>query len=90
MKKELDFLRGHEIYLKGGEFFYKDNDEPTVNNSRPNCGKCGGVFTEEDFDPCLGKLPGVMNACCGHGEPRTSYIMFENGTIVRGFDRIEN
>lgn len=33
-------------------------------------------------DPCLGTLPGVRYACCGHGEPEGGYIMFENGTTI--------
>ena len=28
-------------------------------------------------DPCLGELPGVINACCGHGIQR-GYILFSN------------
>jgi hypothetical protein len=31
-----------------------------------------------DPDPCLGKLPGVANACCGHGV-KPGYVCFENG-----------
>jgi hypothetical protein len=32
-------------------------------------------------DPCLGKLPGVVSACCGHGLLQ-GYIVFENGRRV--------
>lgn len=40
-------------------------------------------------DPCLGHLPGVRYACCGHGVDH-GYIFFENGVIVRGsFELIE-
>ena len=34
----------------------------------------------EYVDPCLGVLPGVAFACCGHGG--NGYIAFENGTTV--------
>ena len=34
-------------------------------------------------DPCLGYLPGVRYACCGHGEEH-GYIFFDNGVVVRG------
>lgn len=34
-------------------------------------------------DPCLGMLPGVINACCGHGNRRTCYVMFANGPTIR-------
>ena len=40
-------------------------------------------------DPCLGTLPGVIEACCGHGSPGKGYLMFKNGTLFRGFRRIE-
>lgn len=49
------------------------------------CGSCGCDNTTEGHDACLGTLPGVMNACCGHGDRDQSYIQFENGDIVRGF-----
>ena len=35
-------------------------------------------INEGDPDPCLGKLPGVKNACCGHGLG-PGYVVFENG-----------
>lgn len=27
-------------------------------------------------DPCLGELPGVANACCGHGVEEGCYVQF--------------
>lgn len=43
-----------------------------------NCAKCGArrlsLCTEPD--PCIGYLPGVYNACCGHGEDDNAYITF--------------
>ena len=33
-------------------------------------------------DPCLGMLPGVTSACCGHGE-EAGYISFECGFTIR-------
>jgi hypothetical protein len=27
-------------------------------------------------DPCIGYLPGVYNACCGHGNPAEAYLTF--------------
>ena len=35
-----------------------------------------------DPDPCLGMLPGVNFACCGHGTDN-GYIAFENGVTIR-------
>lgn len=38
---------------------------------------------------CVINLPGVTNACCGHGDPGASYIQFSNGVTIRGFDQID-
>lgn len=27
-------------------------------------------------DPCIGYLPGVYNACCGHGDDKSAYVSF--------------
>lgn len=48
------------------------------------CEECGERPTEQlrgGVDPCLGVLPGVISACCGHGVGR-GFILFENGTMV--------
>jgi hypothetical protein len=79
-------LRGRTIYYNNGEWFYLDNNEPTANNRR-NCGHCNLPDREDDIDPCLGKLPGVANACCGHGNPKNSYVQFENKVTIRGFKK---
>lgn len=84
--------RGHSIvYLKNEQkWVYEDTKEPVSGPSR-SCRKCTGEFPlrDDDIDPCLGKLPGVMNACCGHGNPKDAYIQFENGVIVQGFTKSE-
>lgn len=57
------------------------------------CKKCGIIFegsNSGDPDPCLGNLPGVSNACCGHGVPEDAYINFTNGVMIRGFTREES
>lgn len=45
------------------------------------CPKCNEMPTSEGCDACLGKLPGVVNACCGHGVEE-GYIEFENGKLL--------
>jgi len=63
------------------------------------CNACGLTCTKKEkvkektggityVDPCLGKLPGVKFACCGHGK-RFGYIFFDNGVTVR-FDKLES
>ena len=53
------------------------------------CPKCGMIRGEDKVDPCLGMLPGVIFACCGHGNNGYcgGYIYFENGVIIR-FDKL--
>lgn len=46
------------------------------------CNLCLRPPTPEGHDPCLGTLPGVDYACCGHGKV-PGYILFSNGVSVR-------
>ena len=39
------------------------------------CTRCGEMPTEEGHDACIANLPGVRNACCGHGVEE-GYIQF--------------
>jgi hypothetical protein len=53
------------------------------------CENCGLCRTSEKHDPCIANLPGVLNACCGHGY-RDGYVHFENGMVLRGrWDHVE-
>jgi hypothetical protein len=54
------------------------------------CYECGKKVKKSEPDACLGNLPGVKNACCGHGDPARSYVHFTNGIILRGFNKIEH
>lgn len=49
------------------------------------CDHCGLSCTIVGHDACLGVLPDVWNACCGHGRQSASYIDFKNGVRVTGF-----
>ena len=82
------FLRGHDIIFSQGEWLYKDTLTPTAGNERP-CGNCGGEYTEEGHDKCLGTLPGVMNACCGHGVKREAYVQIDSKNIVKGTEALK-
>ncbi len=48
------------------------------------CGRCGRESTLDGHDRCLGTLPGVMNACCGHGADGEAYVEFWDGTRFGG------
>lgn len=51
------------------------------------CQECGLQRTKEGYDGCLGKLPGVMNACCGHGKFGSGvYVQLLDGTSINGKD----
>lgn len=54
------------------------------------CRRCRTLYVPGEPDPCLGLLPGVVEACCGHGVTGKAYVMFEDGTLLRGFRRVEH
>lgn len=82
-------FRGYEIAEIDGEYVFSDTKERTVLTweSRP-CGHCGKHNTAEGHDGCLGTLPGIMNACCGHGIMDEAYAQFWNGESIHGKDAI--
>lgn len=83
---------GHDIHheAKTNTWHFSDDGTPfTSENERP-CKLCGGDPKQHGgADPCFGKLPGVRNACCGHGIEK-AYIQFENGVLIEGDFRIYN
>ena len=50
----------------------------------PKCVKCGELPTPEGHDACLGELPGLMNACCGHGNVGSAYVQFLDHNVIDG------
>ena len=40
--------------------------------------------TKEGHDGCLGTLPGIMNACCGHGDIDEAYVQFDKENRIAG------
>jgi len=42
------------------------------------CSHCQSKRTKEGYDACIGKLQGVTNACCGHGETDAAYVQFDH------------
>lgn len=78
-------FRGHLIEYNGTEWVYSDTKESTAGKwQERNCGHCGLFSTPEGHDGCLGTLPNVMNACCGHGLENDAYIQFWDRSVVRG------
>ena len=82
-------LRGHPIVLRDRAWRFVDTGEPAKSTwkERP-CGHCGQHNTPEGHDACLGELPGVANACCGHGSIEEAYVQFSSGGSLRGADAL--
>ena len=57
--------RGWLVVWRNNRWLYAD-DFSIMDDSRP-CKKCNRFPTAEGYDACLGHLPGVKHACCGHG-----------------------
>jgi hypothetical protein len=47
------------------------------------CDNCGLPPTRKRHDPCLADLPGVINACCGHGHT-FAYATLANDFCLMG------
>jgi hypothetical protein len=57
--------------------------QPIPGQEPRRCARCGGYATRKGHDPCLADLPGVINACCGHGWWHP-YATLRNGFCLRG------
>ena len=71
------YIRGWDVYYDFGErtWRYTDDDEKCYSENERPCKYCD----EPAFiscDACLGLIPGVKSACCGHGVEQ-GYIIFE-------------
>ena len=76
--------RGHKIKVKKEVWLFNDTNVPVKDDINISCGFCGQPKTKEGHDACLGTLPGLMNACCGHGNIKAAYIQFSDGYIIDG------
>ena len=76
--------RGHAIEYTGGSWLYRDTGRPVSGDPERRCGRCGEPNTAEGHDPCIARLPHVINACCGHGEDREAYVMFDSRRRLSG------
>ena len=85
-----EHFRGYPIEFNGLEYIFSDTKQSTADTwkKRP-CGHCGKHNTPEGHDACIANLPGVMNACCGHGHYEDAYIQFDSGRIDRGLEAIK-
>ena len=59
------FSRGWPIIYFKNKWVYKDDMKP-LDEHRP-CRRCERPPTKDGHDACLGEIPGITSACCGHG-----------------------
>lgn len=81
--------RGHEIECINKKWIYSDDKELVLDNKNRKCGYCNKSNTKEGHDGCIGKLPNVLNACCGHGTVEEAYIQFSDKTELRGITALQ-
>lgn len=76
---------GYKIEIINGNHVFSDTGKlvSETYTDRP-CGYCGVNKTLDGHDYCIRDLPGVMNACCGHGSINEAYIQFNNGDRISG------
>lgn len=59
-------IRGNIIYYINNKWYYEDGINIEDDPNRP-CIRCGKPPTKEGYGACLGFVPGLKSACCGHG-----------------------
>lgn len=77
-----DLQNGRYSATEENPWRYADNDEIYISDGKHErpCKRCGKMCTEEGHDACLGTIPGVVSACCGHGV-EDPYVVTEGGVI---------
>ena len=82
--------RGHDMACADdGLWRYTDTGQLVSAQPRRDCGHCGYGNTSKGHDACIGTLPGVLNACCGHGVDREAYVMLETGERMSGIQALK-
>jgi hypothetical protein len=60
--------------MKTSDTRYHKSGHLTSNGKSLPCRVCKEIVVLGQPDPCLGILPGVAHACCGHGVTRAAYV----------------
>lgn len=75
-------------------WIYEDTARLVSDDKDRPCGKCKLPNRDDDHDACIGELPNVMNACCGHGHghEKEAYVQFSKDRIggKEAIEYIEN
>ena len=79
-------FRGVQIFYVGG--LKAKNARKVLADNQPvdyplTCPACHVAMTRSGPDACLGYVPGVSNACCGHGRVCECYVQFPDGVVLR-------
>lgn len=79
-------FRGYEIkWNEKTGWIFSDTGKSTIETwQKLPCGHCGKYNTIENYDGCIGFIPGAINACCGHGQKDEAYIQFSNNICIYG------
>lgn len=89
MVEAISHNRGHEIRWveKRQRWIYCDNGDTVVLGKNRACARCHEVplphkaTTGYGLDACLGLIPGLWAACCGHGV-RDGYATIKQGEFT--------
>jgi hypothetical protein len=73
---------GHEIEYDHDKdvWIYSDTKESLIHISP--CKHCGKLPTNEGYDGCIGELPNVKFACCGHGKDKPYAILNDSNKRI--------
>jgi hypothetical protein len=77
---------GHDAQWEEGDVWrFSDTGEPAndENIRARKCPVCQLSPSQNMHDPCIADLPGVRNACCGHGRPKNAYVQFDDRRELR-------
>jgi hypothetical protein len=77
-------LRGRNYaFCEECEIFIDKESCEEINRSEMKCAECNLLPTKDGHDPCIADLPGVIFACCGHGNLGQAYVAFADGRTIR-------
>lgn len=73
----------------GDVWRYADTGEPVDDETRAvrKCPGCDLLPRPDGIDPCMGALPGIYSACCGHGMTDEGWLSFNNDARLRVDDQ---
>ena len=81
-------IRGHDAYYDAtaSQWCYTGTNQP-VDRTTVNCPQCDAACGNNAPDPCIGTIPGVTSACCGHGRHDGYIIWAATSRTDRGVRR---